>query len=528
MPIVVEHSAAPGAVGMAAYAAGRGRAQQRYIDNVMPMIQQDRQYRYDTHRRQQEHQWQVQSDRSRYIQQMAMQAADHGMQREMMNRRLSHDESQAAADRDFQQQQQQRGIDQGLMGDQYGEMIRGIELSLKGKEFTPVGQKLHNDLMGELMGIRAQQGQLRPGQYNDLLRQWKQKYDQSGLDSHIVQPPAPEDVFKGNTYRDPETGTLYRITNRNGERGIEPVEERNNVDAYAKAYREMEDQIIAVRTKTAAIDPKTGRAVPIEPPKPEEVQDQMIAFGYSFPQLSGRRQPPGAEAEGGAAPATAPVAPQPPTPQPPPPAPNTDAMAQAVEQAVQAVRDEANGGAPAASPEDRRRNGEIVAEPHRTGDPGAVVVPAFKDDMYRVDPNAPKLGPNAAGTGRQGWTPPAGILKPQSEFEENVDDAQHQAEMQYWEERGRQEREFQPVVPLQLPEPVAKAVEGMPQITPEQLKKPLSPPPKGQKPQHGGVYAIDNKEGMPVLARWDEKKGKYVVVAYDQRRDRENMTGWSN
>jgi hypothetical protein len=62
-------------------------------------------------------------------------------------------------------------------------------------DLTPEGKLQYNKLAGALRGIQEQRPELRPGQYQGLLSDWLNNFDQAGLENHKITPPTIDDLM---------------------------------------------------------------------------------------------------------------------------------------------------------------------------------------------------------------------------------------------------------------------------------------------------------------------------------------------
>lgn len=76
------------------------------------------------------------------------------------------------------------------------------------QKLTPQGRQMYGELAGKLRAIQKMRGQARPADYSNLLGQWLEEFEASGVQDHIEEPPTVEQYMGENAY---DLGTGYTM-----------------------------------------------------------------------------------------------------------------------------------------------------------------------------------------------------------------------------------------------------------------------------------------------------------------------------
>lgn len=160
--------------------------------------------------------------------QQSRDAQDYQSQQVRLAAQLGMQQQQNTAELQMKQQQydllnQQQSQQQDMLWQRDGvesqeKQINQLQASLAKQQqnLTPEGQRLYTDLNNKLRAIQRQRASLRPQQYGQLLSQWQQEYDQSGLENHIQEPPTIDQSWKENSIQLDDGSYAVRETNAQG------------------------------------------------------------------------------------------------------------------------------------------------------------------------------------------------------------------------------------------------------------------------------------------------------------------------
>lgn len=90
------------------------------------------------------------------------------------------------------------------------------EIAKQVQHMTPEGRQIFNDMNGKLTAIQRQRASLRPAQYGDLLNQWQEEFERSGVREQITPPPTVDESWKESASPLPGGGFAVRESDGKG------------------------------------------------------------------------------------------------------------------------------------------------------------------------------------------------------------------------------------------------------------------------------------------------------------------------
>lgn len=121
---------------------------------------------------------------------------------------------QALADQ-RQQQQIQTFHAQGVAVQE--DQAKQVQKVLTSQNLSPEGKRMAGELMGKLRAIQKQRTMLPPDKYGQLMGQWLQEVDQSGIEAHEIKIPSVEESWQQDSKTLDDGTVVVREKNQNGE-----------------------------------------------------------------------------------------------------------------------------------------------------------------------------------------------------------------------------------------------------------------------------------------------------------------------
>lgn len=261
----------PSSVGAAMGAAGRGayRLRQRQDDRedakfLLGLQQQDERLAVETALRQQA----ADDANARFYsaQQADAQQRQAALDAQLLGRQMAGEYDLARDQQNFGQQLELQANAAELQGYQSVEQSAAEAMKqLRQAKLDPEGKRRLAEFENSFRQINAQKGRrLREGQYEDLLGQWFDEFENANIGQYEIKEPTPDELWQQQT-RTGDDGTVYGL-DRSGNwrklqdapwKPIPPEEIESNTHEYPDGTR-------------IFINPRTGKETVIAPPKAEK------------------------------------------------------------------------------------------------------------------------------------------------------------------------------------------------------------------------------------------------------------------
>lgn len=312
MPIEVRHGPDLRLVGGAAHRAGLGQYAERQEDRALRQRQIDQQAAFAQARLQA----QRASDRDRYnLAAEQQRQAEVGRIDALNAQRRSESDSltQYINNREAPAAASPADDKWGQASAEYleGQVALAQEL-VENNELAPAGEATYADLQQKLRAVQKKRGVLRPGQYSQLVGQWLEEFDKSGLTRHIKPKPTTQQVLAERSVQLPDGSmALFQSDGKGGgkferwelgQEGTTPqaslAQHFSDPKVYEKEYKAAAQSILDSHPdRMKAPDPKEVHKEMIRRKKAHDEFLSSLAEGESTDNVSQKAPQPEAEAQ---------------------------------------------------------------------------------------------------------------------------------------------------------------------------------------------------------------------------------------